>query len=75
MNYDRLLTRAEVESITTLSRSSLYRKMRAGSFPEPIRIGDRAVRWRESEIREFIASRPRATGEKPTQTYFGSDKR
>ena len=41
MNEDRLLTRAEVESITTLSRSSLYRKMRSGTFPEPIRIGDR----------------------------------
>ena len=36
MKQDRLLRREEVESITTLSRSSLYRKMRAGSFPEPI---------------------------------------
>ena len=63
MNDDRLLTRAEVESITTLSRSSLYRKMRSGTFPEPIRIGDRAVRWLASEIRDWIESRPRATGE------------
>ena len=59
---DRLLTRGEVEARTALSRTSIYRKMREGSFPEPLKIGARAVRWRESEIEEFIASRPRATG-------------
>ena len=75
MRQDRLLTRAEVESITTLSRSSLYRKMRSGTFPEPIRIGDRAVRWRESEILDFIDSRPRATGEKATRTDLGHGER
>ena len=60
---DRLLTRAEVEYHVGLKRSSIYRGMRAGKFPEPIRIGARAVRWRESEILEFIESRPRATGD------------
>ena len=59
---DRLLTRQEVEARTALSRTSIYRKMREGSFPEPLQIGARAVRWRASEIEEFIASRPRATG-------------
>ena len=62
---DCLLTRAEVEARTKLSRTSIYRKMREGSFPEPLQIGTRAVRWRESEIDQFIASRPRATGDGP----------
>ena len=60
---DRLLTRQEVEARTALSRTTIYRKMREGSFPEPLQIGARAVRWPESEIQSWIASRPRATGE------------
>ena len=62
-NSNRLLRRDEVEKITGLSRSAIYRLMRAHQFPTPIRIGPRAVRWPQSEINEFIAARPRATGE------------
>ena len=65
MPDDALLDRREVEVRTKLSRSSIYRLMRAHRFPEPVRIGDRAVRWRSSEISEYINSRPRATGESP----------
>ena len=60
---DRLLHRAEVEARTGLSRSAIYRLMREENFPTPIKIGPRAVRWPQSEINEFIAARPRATGE------------
>ena len=60
---DRLLTRREVEARCGLSRSSLYRLMRAGRFPEPIRVGVRAVRWPSSEIETWLASRPRASGD------------
>ena len=60
---DRLLRREEVETRCGFSRSSLYRLMREGDFPEPIRIGERAVRWLESEVDSWLASRPRATGE------------
>ena len=62
-HVDRLLTRAEVEVRAGLSRSSLYRLMRQGLFPEPIRVGIRAVRWPSSEVDAWLASRPRATGE------------
>ena len=64
---DRLLNRAEVERRVGLRRSALYRLMRAGQFPEPLRIGPRAVRWPSSEIEEWLASRPRATGDSPTK--------
>ena len=60
---DHLLRRDEVEAQTGLSRSAIYRLMRAGQFPEPIKVGPRAVRWPQSEISQFLASRPRATGE------------
>ena len=62
---DRLLRRPEVERRCQLGRSTIYRLMRVGQFPTPIKIGPRAVRWSEREIERWIADRPRATGERP----------
>ena len=64
MTYsDPLLRREQVEERTGLARTTIYRKMREGSFPEPIQVGVRAVRWPASEIETWLADRPRATGE------------
>ncbi|MCY3954464.1 MAG: AlpA family phage regulatory protein [Nitrospira sp.] len=62
-DQDVLLTRREVERRTGLSRSTLYRKMREGTFPVPVKISERAVRWRDSDIRAYVDSRPRSYGE------------
>ena len=60
---NRLLRREEVEERTGLARTTIYRKMREGSFPEPLKVGARAVRWPASEIDTWLAGRPRASGE------------
>lgn len=60
---DHLLTRPEVEALVRLSRSEIYRRMRKGQFPLPLRIGDRAVRWKASEVEKWLEERPRATGD------------
>lgn len=60
---ERLLRRREVERITGMSRSSIYRLMQEGEFPRPVRVGPAAVRWRASDIMAWIDSRPTATGE------------
>ena len=60
---DRLLTREQVQARCGIARTTVYRLMRSGLFPTPLRIGPRAVRWPESEIESWIAGRPRATGE------------
>ena len=60
---DRLLTRTEVESRVGLTKTTIYRLMRGGRFPEPLKISTRAVRWSASEIEAWLASRPRASGE------------
>ena len=57
---DRLLRRNEVEELVGLARSSVYAKIANNQFPSPVRIGERGVRWRESEIRAWIASRQTA---------------
>ena len=62
---ERLVTRREIEERFGMTRSTIYRQMRAGNFPEPVQISPKAVRWRETELEEWEASLPRATGETP----------
>ena len=62
-DHDRLLTRAEVEARCAITRTTVYRLMRTGEFPEPIRIGPRAVRWPAAEIEAWVAARPRSHGD------------
>ena len=54
---DRLLKIAGVLEILQVSRSTLYCMMSQGSFPRPLRINLRCVRWRESEVMQWMASR------------------
>ena len=61
--HDRLLRRRQVEEITGLSRSSIYRLMQDGEFPRPVKVGPAAVRWRTSDITVWLESRPVARGE------------
>lgn len=58
----RILRRREVERLTGLSKASIYRKMRDGAFPLPLKLGARAVAWRADEVDDWLASRPRALG-------------
>lgn len=59
----KLLRRPQVEEMTGLSRSTIYDKIRSGTFPGPVRLGDRAVGWHQVEVEEWIASRSRSVGE------------
>ncbi|MFT8896460.1 MAG: AlpA family phage regulatory protein [Acetobacter sp.] len=47
---DHMLTRREVESRIGLGRSSIYQRLKDGSFPQPVRYGSRTIRWKESQI-------------------------
>ena len=55
----RLLDRHEVEGIVKMPRSTLYQAIAEGTFPKPIRVGKRSVRWFEDEIVAWIESRKR----------------
>ena len=46
----RLLTLRDVTAATALSRSAVYALMAESRFPNPIRIGARAVLWVEQEV-------------------------
>ena len=57
MPLDRILRRPAVEDATGLSRSTLYDMIASGTFPKPMRLGERAVGWRESQIAAWLDER------------------
>ena len=50
-----ILRRPEVEDLTRLSKATLYRMIKSGTFPRPIKLGPRAVGWLRQEIDEWVA--------------------
>jgi predicted DNA-binding transcriptional regulator AlpA/predicted XRE-type DNA-binding protein len=46
----QLLDKHAVEKMTSLDITTIYRKMAAGSFPQPVKVGRRRVAWRARDI-------------------------
>ena len=57
-----MLRRRSVERMTGLSKSTLYRLIKKGEFPPPLRLTRKAVRWRREEVHEWLSLRPRGGG-------------
>ncbi|EHD19599.1 AlpA family phage regulatory protein [Brenneria nigrifluens DSM 30175 = ATCC 13028] len=66
MNASRLIKLKTVLEYCAFSRATLYRQIKAGHFPEPVRLtggandqssSSRAIAWREEEIFQWIANR------------------
>ena len=53
----RFLRLPEVEARTGLARATIYARMAAGTFPQSVSLGGRAVGWIESEIEEWSRNR------------------
>jgi prophage regulatory protein len=43
--------------ITGLGKTSIYRKSTDGSFPAPVKLGDRAVAWIKAEVLVWAEAR------------------
>lgn len=52
---DRIVRLNTVLARTGLSRSTLYRKIREGTFPAQVRISIHGAGWRESALNRWIA--------------------
>jgi prophage regulatory protein len=52
-----LLRLPEVCRRVSASRSEIYRRVQAGTFPAPIKLGERASAWAEHEVSAWIAAR------------------
>jgi prophage regulatory protein len=67
MQTQQIIKRPDVEKLTGLSRSSIYRLAANGEFPHPVKIGPRAVGWINSEIESWINHRIAARDGKGAQ--------
>ena len=54
---DVVLKLSVVSTITGLPASTLYRKVAAGEFPAPIKLGESASGWLLSEVEAWIEAR------------------
>ena len=54
---DRVLRWREVRDRVALSRSTVWRMIRNGTFPPPVPLGAQSVGWISSEIDAWLASR------------------
>ncbi|WP_353391294.1 AlpA family phage regulatory protein [Brucella sp. NBRC 14130] len=50
----RLLSLKEVVRITCIARATIYKKIKAGDFPAPLKISSTCVRWRSDEIDRWV---------------------
>lgn len=57
---ERLVRLPEVRFLTGLGKSSIYDAVKAGTFPQAVRLTEYAVAWRKSEVDAWIAQRPSA---------------
>lgn len=52
----QLLSAQDLVTLGYGSRSTIWRRVRAGNFPQPLRIGN-LTRWREDDVLEWLESR------------------
>jgi prophage regulatory protein len=57
-----LLSKRAVLKQIPVSGATLARRVAAGAFPRPVRIGKRRVAWVQSEISDWLAARMEERG-------------
>jgi prophage regulatory protein len=50
-----LLRLKDVGRLVGLSRTTIYKRMSDGTFPLPLRVSERSVRWRMQDLQEWTA--------------------
>lgn len=53
-SFDQLIGIDEVMRILSVRRTSLYKGMKNGVFPEPMRFSQRMIRWRLSDVMAVV---------------------
>ncbi|MCK7578892.1 MAG: AlpA family transcriptional regulator [Chromatiales bacterium] len=56
----RIIRLPEVVDRIGMSRGSVYRLMTLGRFPKSVKLSERAVGWRESDLDAWLESREHA---------------
>ncbi len=56
MQDNPLLTRPDVCAIFRVDASTIYRWIKAGSFPKPVKVGPGSSRWLRSEVEAALSA-------------------
>lgn len=56
---DVMLRFADVVERTGLSRTTIWRKVRAGTFPAPIALTENSVGWKSEWVDDWVNALPR----------------
>ncbi len=59
-DIEKYLSLREVTAACKVHASTVWRWVKTGDFPRPIRLGPKAVRWRESDIAAWNQERAEA---------------
>ena len=57
---NRIVRLPEVMRLTGLSKATIHRRYRDGTFPRPLRLGPQSIGWWRTEILEWLESLQRA---------------
>lgn len=71
----QILRLPDIKRLSGLSRSSLYNRIKDGTFPKAIRLGPRAVGWPESDIEAVNRARIRGASEEEVRTLVSELER
>lgn len=51
-----------IPSIIPFSSATLWRKVKAGQFPRPVKLSERVTAWRVDDVRAWMRSRVETVG-------------
>lgn len=60
--HNLLLKSKQVQELTDLSKPTIYRLMKTGNFPRPVKLSPNRVAWRKADIMAWLDARPVAEG-------------
>jgi len=60
----KLIRLVDVQEMTGLKKSAIYKKIKDGKFPTGVQLGAKHVAWKFEEIETWIDDRPRVVYDK-----------
>lgn len=61
---ERIVREADRRYVTAISRTKAWQLEKEGLFPKRIRLGNRSVGWKLSELLEWVENQPRIENDK-----------
>lgn len=71
LNEYRIVRLPEILRMTGLCRATIYQYRKGGTFPEPLKLGPKAVGWRLNDILVWIDGRSRVCTSNGNAYYVG----